>query len=266
MNRPRKAPLVTDEDRKAIRLRRIKKYRRAAKVRNKERKKADMEEKRKVAQSKAHLEEVERQREIRRMLRAGEAKMRKDGAVVKVRTNAVGEKVLSVGSRDKREDKFLVQKILKALKAGHTDKEAAIFAGIRPHLLYQWMREGEDAPEGTLAYKFREQADLAKSEALNEYLQSIRRASKRNWQAAAWWLEKRKPEVYGKKAELMLTQEKPFEVALADASFSEDEVKAAMRAFLAANPEVLNPPQKVPSITENSSNTENADFEEVQGE
>lgn len=264
MNRPRKAPLVTDEDRKAIRLRRIKKYRRAAKVRNKERKKADMEEKRKVAQSKAHLEEVERQREIRRMLRAGEAKMRKDGAVVKVRTNAVGEKVLSVGSRDKREDKLVVQKILEALKAGHTDKEAAIFAGIRPQLLYQWMREGEDAPEGTLAYKFREQADLAKSKALNEYLQSIRRASKRNWQAAAWWLEKRKPEVYGKKAELMLTQEKPFEVALADASFSEEEVRAAMKAFLAANPEVLNPPQKVPSITENSSNTENADFEEVE--
>jgi hypothetical protein len=179
-----------------------------------------------------------------------DAKIAKDGTVIRLKTNPVGKKVFGTGEKDKREDKFIVKRILAAIRSGHTGRDAAISAGITANLFNKWMREGEEAPEGTLAFEFRQQVELANVEATNEYLQSIRQASKKNWQASAWWLEKRRPETYGKKAELMLNQAKPFEVALADASFSDDEVKAALKAFLAANPEVLNPPEKIYSITE----------------
>ena len=236
-------------DRQATRSRRVKALRKVAKERNAVKKKLEKEATKSIAQNKKHLAERRKKREIRKMLEAGQAEVTKNGKVIRTRVNAAGKKVLAVGAPDKRTDKILTEKLLTALRNGHTDKEAAIFAGVSPGVLYGWLREGIDASEGTLAHDFYKSVELAKTEALDEFLQSIRRASGRSWQAAAWWLERRKPEVYGKKAELMLNQATPFELALTDASFSDDEIKAAMRAYLSSNPDIAVKTKKIKALT-----------------
>jgi len=83
-----------------------------------------------------------------------------------------------------------------ALEAGNTRAAAAQAAGIAPDTLRTWMRQGEQQATGrhrTLARTVEQAEAQAESEAVAE----IRAAWKRGeWRAAAWWLERRRPETY----------------------------------------------------------------------
>lgn len=79
--------------------------------------------------------------------------------------------------------------IIATLEKGNTRSCAAYTAGISPRTLANWMargRKGERAFDAFFASV--RQAEL-KAEA--ELVANIREASKKNWQAAAWILEKR---------------------------------------------------------------------------
>jgi hypothetical protein len=86
--------------------------------------------------------------------------------------------------------------IRAALEAGNTRAAAAQAAGIAPDTLRTWMRQGEQEATGrhrTLARTVEQAEAQAETEAVAE----IRAAWKRGeWRAAAWWLERRRPETY----------------------------------------------------------------------
>lgn len=226
----------------------LRRKRKAAAERKKLKRQQERIERAKLAKTYAQQKEDARQKKRKELLASGSAVLRKDGAVMPIRLNASGKPVTAGGRKDKRTDKYLVQKLLAALREGHTLTDAATFAGTSYHTVNTWLNQGAQAEEGTLAKDFYDQVELARAEAVGDCLKSIKKAAKKGaWQAAAWFLEKRVPEVYGKRSELTVSQNKPFEVALVDAAFSEEEMQAALRAVLSRNPE-LAPPIEVEAI------------------
>ena len=83
-----------------------------------------------------------------------------------------------------------VAKILDALTGGCTRRAAAGYAGIHPATLYRML----DA-DATL----RELVEKAEAAAEARATAVIADAFGKNWQAAAWWLERRKHEDYAQR-------------------------------------------------------------------
>lgn len=230
---------VTEEEREAIWKRNLRRKRKAAAERKKIQKAEERATKRKYVKTPAQKREEARKRRRQRLLEQGGME-RADGVVIPTKINAQGKRTLVGGTPDGRNNKVIVEKLLAALRAGHTNTDAATFAGIAQCTFYKWLNQGAQAEEGTLAREFLHKVELARAESVAECLQSIKKAAKKGtWQAAAWFLEKRVPEVYGKRSEVTVSQNKPFEIALADAGFSEDEMQAALKAVLAKNPELI---------------------------
>lgn len=229
------------EDKEATLRRRLKEKRRAAAERKRLKNREERAQRAVIAKTAREQREDARQKLKEQRLAAG-GKVTLNGTVLAPRVAATGEIKAACGRRDGREDKALVDRLLKALKDGHTMTDSAVFAGISYKTLNSWLNQGAEAPEGTIARDFYKQVELAKTMAIDDCVKSIKGAAKRGtWQAAAWFLEKRVPEVYGRRSEVALTQNKPFEVALVDAAFSEDEMKAALKAVLSKNPELAPP-------------------------
>jgi transposase len=89
-------------------------------------------------------------------------------------------------------------KIVAAIQAGNYIETAAAFAGVSKQTLYSWLRRGERARRGIYRdFNDAVQLALAQSEVMD--LEVIRRAARLNWTAAAWRLERRYPEKWGRK-------------------------------------------------------------------
>lgn len=90
-----------------------------------------------------------------------------------------------------------MDKIITALKAGNTRTDAYHYAGISGTVFYDWMKVD---PE------FYDQVIQAEAVAVVNHVTRIAQAAAEgNWQAAAWWLERRKPLEYGKASRLDVT-------------------------------------------------------------
>lgn len=92
----------------------------------------------------------------------------------------------------------LQNEICKVIRAGNYIETAAAFAGVSKQTLYNWMRKGRQAKSG----KYREFLDavkkaLAESEVRDVMI--IAKAAEENWQAAAWRLERKFPDRWGRK-------------------------------------------------------------------
>jgi hypothetical protein len=84
-----------------------------------------------------------------------------------------------------------VKRFLMAIGQGATIIHACGYAGIATRTYYDWM---EQYPE------FREQVELAESQATLRWLHVIDQAASSGvWQAAAWKLERRFPHIYGRR-------------------------------------------------------------------
>lgn len=83
--------------------------------------------------------------------------------------------------------------ILNALRAGNTRRAAIAFAEIDQNTFYRWMER-----EGT----FRDAVEKAEAEAEVHFELKVRQAAATSWQAAAWWLERRRREDYGRSARI----------------------------------------------------------------
>lgn len=75
-----------------------------------------------------------------------------------------------------------VNAALAALEHGCTRRAAAGAAGINPATFYRWL---DDA-------SFRDAVEKAEAKAEAAYTAAVANAIPTNWQAAAWWLERRK--------------------------------------------------------------------------
>lgn len=94
-------------------------------------------------------------------------------------------------ARRTKRTKATRERILKALRLGATYELAARYGGIHYDTLNEWRK---DDPE------FSEAIEKAEGDAATSWLERIETAANEgNWQAAAWKLERRYPESYGRR-------------------------------------------------------------------
>lgn len=90
-------------------------------------------------------------------------------------------------------------RILSAIRNGNTYEASAQYGGISYSLLREWIVQGEQDQAGEFL-EFVEALKKAEAEAEVESVALIRRSAQEGqWQAAAWFLERRKPSEWGRK-------------------------------------------------------------------
>ena len=91
-------------------------------------------------------------------------------------------------------------RIVEAIRQGVPFKLAAAAGGVSYNTFLRWRNDGSrpDAPRHLR--EFCHQVRNAEAEAAQRFLGLIEAAAERNWQAAAWILERRYPDIYGKNA------------------------------------------------------------------
>lgn len=89
-------------------------------------------------------------------------------------------------------------RIVTAIRAGNYMETAAAYAGIARSTFNEWIRRGAEEQEGPFAeFAAAVEQALAAAEARDVAL--IGQAAQKEWQAAAWRLERRLPERWGRK-------------------------------------------------------------------
>lgn len=111
------------------------------------------------------------------------------------------------------------QKIIAAIQVGATYELAAQYGGVSYNTFNEWMKKGEAAQSGAFL-EFYEAIKAAEGRAAVGWLAKIEAAaSDGNWQAAAWKLERRYPEKYGRQVQ---TQHMTIDMS----KLSDDELRA----------------------------------------
>lgn len=102
------------------------------------------------------------------------------------------------------------QKIVEAIKMGNYIETAAAFAGISKNTLYEWLKRGarekeriagtNRKPKASEApfVRFSDVVEKAMADAEVRDVLIIANAAKENWQAAAWRLERKYPDRWGR--------------------------------------------------------------------
>jgi len=90
------------------------------------------------------------------------------------------------------------ERLLTVIRLGAYRNAACDFAGIAPETLRIWLRRGEAEAAGPYRefYKALKEAEAA---ACIKALGTIRIAMEQNWQAAAWFLERKRPKEWGRR-------------------------------------------------------------------
>jgi hypothetical protein len=87
--------------------------------------------------------------------------------------------------------------LLSALRAGNTRQAAAAFAEINRATFYRWMEA--DA-------SLRDSVEKAEADAEVRFASHVAKAATNGtWQAAAWWLERRRPEFFALRSRVEMT-------------------------------------------------------------
>lgn len=95
-------------------------------------------------------------------------------------------------ARPTRLDDVTAQRIIGAIAKGLPRDTAAKLGAIAPTTLYQWLARGRDGEEPYA--QFLQRVKRAEAEAEDEMVARVRDAAATTWQAAAWWLERRRPQ------------------------------------------------------------------------
>lgn len=85
---------------------------------------------------------------------------------------------------------------IEAIRMGCTREAAAGVAGVTRMTLYRWI-ESDDT--------FRDEVLKAEQQAEAAYTYAVQQAVPKNWQAAAWWLERRRHQSYGRRDRVEMT-------------------------------------------------------------
>jgi hypothetical protein len=105
------------------------------------------------------------------------------------------------GGRPSSLDDATGERILQVLRAGGYDETAYTRAGVPKSTFYDWMGRGD--PNGTdprdqRYRRFRAEVQRARAQGEAGLLAAVNSAAPRNWQAAAWLLERRWPEKWAR--------------------------------------------------------------------
>lgn len=114
--------------------------------------------------------------------------------------------------------------ILNSLRVGNTRRAAAAAAEIDHATFYRWLDD-----DATL----RDAVEKAEADAEQRFLGNIAKAAAEGtWQAAAWWLERRRPEEYRKREGVELTGRDggPIETADVTGTLTDADLRDALRS------------------------------------
>lgn len=92
-----------------------------------------------------------------------------------------------------------VTRLAEALRAGHTRATAAALAGIGESTLYAWLQAANQPDAAPEFVDFLDAVKKAEVEGEDALVGIIRAAADKSWQAAAWILERRRPDSWGKR-------------------------------------------------------------------
>jgi transposase len=95
-----------------------------------------------------------------------------------------------------------IDRIALAIRAGNYDTVAAAFAGIDPSTYRRWKARGEADRDAGRSSRYRELVEAieqADAEAEAFALAQIRKAADSTWTAAAWFLERKWPDRWGRR-------------------------------------------------------------------
>ena len=87
--------------------------------------------------------------------------------------------------------------IVSLLRQGCYAEHAAAAVGISETTYYKWMKLGRESDSGP-HWELVQAVAQATSEALNDSLKRVQIASRDDWRAAAWFLERRSPTKWGR--------------------------------------------------------------------
>ncbi len=112
--------------------------------------------------------------------------------------------------------------IVKALKAGNSRRDSALYAGIAESTFYGWMERGRAGEP--LYMEFLEAVEKAEAQSVVRNVAIIQRAAEETWQAAAWWLERKRPDDWGRRQRMDIGTDKdqPMEVVVRIGGKSKD--------------------------------------------
>jgi hypothetical protein len=119
------------------------------------------------------------------------------------------------------------EKILFAIRLGNYRKAAADYAGVGERTLSEWLTRGRDESAGPYADFLRDVLEAEQTAEIRA-LGVIQQAAKRDWKAAAWFLERKFPERYCTRAAVFLAQRLRIEGELDLDVASTDEIEAEL--------------------------------------
>jgi hypothetical protein len=100
---------------------------------------------------------------------------------------------MSTGRPTKLDD-IVAKRIVDAVAAGGSRSAAAEAARVHRSTLMLWLARGR---KGEPPYSdFLDRVKKAEADAENAMVVIVRAAAEKNWTAAAWWLERRRPRLY----------------------------------------------------------------------
>ena len=97
--------------------------------------------------------------------------------------------------------KEIVDNLIKYIEAGNYNKTACDAVGITEDTFYRWIKEHSE---------FSESIKRAEAKAITRNLLLIQNAAKKSWQAAAWFLERKDYERWGRKELVGGIEDKPI--------------------------------------------------------
>jgi len=93
----------------------------------------------------------------------------------------------------------MIETAEKLIAAGNYQRHVAQYLGIDESTWYRWLQKGERAQQNSLYSKLYKAVKKAEAEAVARNVTIIQKAAQDTWQAAAWWLERKCPEEWGRK-------------------------------------------------------------------
>jgi len=109
-------------------------------------------------------------------------------------------------------------RLIEALRAGNTRRASCAYAGIDQDTLANWLRRWSD---------FSDAVEKAEADAEIRNVAIIQKAASETWQAAAWWLERKKKRDWSNRLELTGEDGAPVRIAV---RFADDDGEEGMGA------------------------------------
>ena len=94
--------------------------------------------------------------------------------------------------------RMIQQRMVKAIEGAALVEDVADANGISPTTFYRWMQLGAEPDAPREFREFREAVKKARAVSSVALVGIIRRAAIKNWTAAAWLLERRRPDLWGR--------------------------------------------------------------------